>query len=255
MNIIKKKFLSFIETKGIAKKILNYLEGQGTVEISLVGLRCIVFLGIFSLLINFCFITKFGIVIQQGIIFSVKVINGVVSNIMYTLKYFDEHSPGTLSFIGAIIGGGLGFWGAVKVFKKQTTISKKQTIKKLMHQLLYSYRMIVLLAETKDEKQFKYNLEKSPLYKELAYDNNWRDYISEIDNYEDTENIVRWFFKIENKVVTNRVQAIEHGEDIEKILNKYKFRNELAAVKREIRRAKSKAEKDKLEQIQKDFAK
>lgn len=250
MSIIKKKFLSFIETNGIAKKILNYLEGQGTIEISLVGLRCIVFLVIFSLLINFCFITKFGIVIQQGIVFSVKVINGVISNIMYTLKYFDEHSPGTLSFIGAILGGGLGFLGAVTVFKKESKISRKQSIKKLMHQLLYTYRFYnLLMIRINDDELLRKTLKSSSSYINLAYDSNWKEYISEIEDYEDTDKIVRWFFRIENNITPkNREKIISQSKNIEKILKKYKFGKQLSLVKKEIKEEKLKQKKKTQEQ-------
>lgn len=233
---IKNKILSFIEQKGIAKKVLNYLERKGTVEISLVGLRFIVFIGIISILVNAYFIIKTG-VIQQGIYSLFTFLGDCIKNIMYILKDFDENSPGTLSFIGAVVGGGLGFYGATKVFKNQIKINRKQSIDKLMHLLLYTYRMISSFLEiASTDEEFQNGLKKSDLYKQLVYDQNWRNYISEISDYEDKENILRWLFNIENKLAFNREVTKKYLLSIESILNKYGYKSQLNFVKKELKK-------------------
>ena len=232
---VKYKILMFLEKNGIAKKILNHLEKKGTVEISLVGLRGIIILGIVSVLINCYFIIQSG-VIQQGIISLTGFIYKIIKDFLYILKDFDEHSPGTLSFIGAIIGGGLGFYGATTVFNKQLKLNNKKSINKLMHLILYTYRMISDFLEASETyEEFRKNLKESNLYNQLVYDKNWMNYISEIKDYEDAENILRWLFNIENRIVPDEDAMELYFLSIENILKKYGFKYQLNIIKMESR--------------------
>ncbi|EJT6494513.1 hypothetical protein N2W50_000299 [Clostridium perfringens] len=249
---IKDKVLNFIEEKGIAKKILNYLERTGTVEISLVGLRIIVGLLIGSIILNFYLIDKSG-----GFKYYTTVLLNFIGNFikdaMYMLKDFDKNSPGTLSFVGAVLGGVLGFYGATIVFKKQMKLNKKQSMDKLMHLLLHTYRVLslVLDLESSDKKSEK-DICKSKIYKALVYDESWRSYISEIEDFNDKEIILRWFFNIENNILPNKKNIKRYLLGIEKILKKYGYRKQLYLVKKEIE--SSKKEKNKNENSEVEYS-
>lgn len=221
------------------KKISNLLNKEGTTEIGIVSLKIIGAIAFISILINLYFITKFGVVFQQVIRFPLNAISWIISG----LKHFDEHYPGTLSFLGAILGGGLGFAGALIVFKKQAAMNRKQALKKLMHQLIYTYRLMMLSAELLTDREFENQLkdksENSTRYKTIIYDSNWRDYISEVKDYYDTENIVRWFNKIENEIIKSRQVTISHAREIEDILKKYGFEDNINEIQKEIKYQKS----------------
>lgn len=233
---MKKKFLKFINEKGIAKKLLNYLERNGTTKISVIALRMISIMLILSLVVNFCFITKIGIVIQQGIIFIVKVFNGVVSNVVYTLAYYDSRSPGTLSMLGTIINSFIGFIAVVLVFIFQTRREKRNEIKNLMSLLLNTYRAVNIFTITgvtvnlKDQN----NKEFIKKYSNLVYDKNWGAYLKNIKKYEDAETLMKWFFAIEQSLYLESKNLDSLNEQVEKILKKHGFRVELSKVKYEL---------------------
>lgn len=239
-----------MKVKGISKvleneKVSNFLNKEGTTEIGVVSLKIIGIIAFISILINFCFVTQFGVVLQQVIIFSLKVISGIISCILNVLKDLDKNYPGTLSLAGAILGGILGFWGAIRVFKKQAIANKNQAIKKLMHQLLYTYRFLNLTAiKITDDKKFENSLKNSSIYQGLAYDSKWREYISEIEDYEDTEKIVRWFFRLENKIPFSREDIFNQSKKLDLILEKYDFSKQLAIVKQELEKEKNTPQKD-----------
>ncbi|OXX82586.1 hypothetical protein AVM15_17535 [Paraclostridium benzoelyticum] len=232
---IKRRFAEFIEEKGIAKKLSEHLVNNGTVEISVIGLRWILILFIISVLINFSFLIRSGIIQQCIFSFFEFIWNGIIIGFLSFLKDLDKSFPGLLSFLGSVTGGILGFWGATKVFKTQVKINKNQSIDKLMHILLYTYRIISKFSEMAvDDEKFQKALKKSDLYKALVYDKNWRNYISEINDYEDKENILRWLFNIEHQIVYDINDTKEYLLSIEKILIKHGYKYQLNIVKKEV---------------------
>lgn len=241
-------FLKFIEEKGIAKKILNYLEEQGTTEISLVALRFIVRVGIISVIINIIlfnhgYVTKFGVAVQQGINFSVKVASDIIINMMNTLKYFDEKSPGTLSMVGTIANALIGLIAVLSVFRRQIVLKSKTEMRNLMSVLLSTYRAVnifkiegtldILKTPSKNPKFIKG-------YSSLVYDKDWSKYLVNIKNYDDREHIMRWFFCLEQAVYMDDNNLSGYNKDIRKILIKNGFTMDLTKVNRELKIRKNK---------------
>lgn len=239
---MKKKFLKFIEEKGIAKKLLNCLERNGNVEISVIALRIIGIMLILSLILNFCFITKIGIAIQQGIIFIVKVFNGIVSNIVYTLAYYDSRSPGTLSMLGTIINSCIGFFAVMAVFFFQTTGVKKREIKNLMCLLTSTYRAVNIFSITGATEELKNLTTKDFVnsYNQIIYDKDWGKYLSNIKKYEEIEDIKTWFYLIEQCYYLDDKKLKIMNEKLEKIIKKYGFGKELIKIKLELKKRQQK---------------
>lgn len=243
---MKRKFLKFIEEKGIARKLLIYLERTGTVEISVIALRMITWLAIISIIVNLGFITNVGVVIQQGIIFSVKVFNGVMSNITYTLAYYDSKSPGTLSMLGTIISAMIGLISVLVVFYLQSVLVKKREVKNLMSLILTTYRAVNIFSISGDLQRLKKPSENKNFiskYSNLIYDKDWSKYLVNIKKYEDREILMRWLFSIEQGVHIDNDLLNTMNKDLQKIIKKYGFRLELSKVNYELKLRKKNKEK------------
>lgn len=244
---MKRKFLKFIEEKEIARKLLIYLERNGTVEISVVALRMITWLAIISIIVNLGFITNVGVVIQQGIIFSIKVFNGIMSNIIYTLAYYDSKSPGTLSMLGTMISALIGLISVLFVFYLQSVFAKKREVKNLISLILTTYRAVNIFSISGDLQRLKKPSENKNFirkYSNLIYDKDWSKYLVNIKKYEDREILMRWLFSIEQGVHLDNDLLKTMNKDLQKIIIKYGFRLELSKVNYELKLRKKNKEKN-----------
>lgn len=241
------KFLRFIEEKGIAKKLLNYLERHGTVEISVIALRIIILVAIISFIISLGFITKIGVVTQQGISFCIEGFNGIVSNIAYALAYYDKKSPGTLSMLGTIFSALIGLFSVLSVFYLQSVFTKRKEIKNLMSLILSTYRAVNIFSINGDLIRLKKPSDNKSFitkYSSLVYDKDWPKYLVNIKKYDDREKIMRWLFFVEQGVQIDDLDDI--NKDLQRIIKKYGFRIELSKVAHELKiRRRTKEESDK----------
>ncbi|WP_338564362.1 hypothetical protein QJR60_17245 (plasmid) [Paraclostridium sordellii] len=152
----------------------------------------------------------------------------------YFVKNIESGKFDLLGFGGSILGLIGAYYIASYQIRKQKKIDEKKSIDKLMYLLLYTYRWINLFTYGNNANLQLKALSSNEFYTSIVYDNNWRDYISCIDDYKDTEVIVKWFFKIENKIVVDSKKVIEHSLELENILKKYGYEKELVSVKEEI---------------------
>lgn len=99
------------------------------------------------------------------------------------------------SFLGAMFGGFIGVFGAIFGIYKSKEVDKKENIKKLIEMFKHTYIWVYpryYLGARGYEKSFK-----EPVVP-LIYDENWKSYITELENSHHKKFLLNWFYTLES---------------------------------------------------------
>lgn len=237
------------------QNVFNFFKSRGYEKEAfsvMIILTCI------SLLITLCFISEFGAILQQGILF----VGICLKNIMTLIAEFDSKSPGSLSLIGALIG----FFGALLVFYLQGNYQYNQDKKRLMILLLSVYENIISLygyggdyEKTQSMRDLEYfqlnpaeysskfkhlavhddlmNLNKLKLeaYSKLIYDTEWRKLVVTLKNIEDINFLVQLFLDLEVNYILEKEEVKETLEKISNIAKSNGYRKQIKFIDEKLR--------------------
>ena len=127
-----------------------------------------------------------------------------------------------ISFLGTIFGALIGVWGALYVVYKDRNQEKEKSIEKLMemfkHTYLWVYPRYYIGASNSIE-----SLSDSTV--PLIYDENWKQYVINIDNTHHKRFLLSWFYTLESLDNKNKFIAKVKKEQIEEALKILKFYN------------------------------
>lgn len=181
---------------------------------------------------------------------TVVVFSGIVSiGILGILRYTDMiDNSDVISFLGSMLGAFIGVFGAIFGIYKTKEVDRREDIKKLIEMFKHTYIWVYPrynLGAKGYENRFK-----EPIVP-LIYDENWKSYITKLENSHHKRFLLNWFYTLDS--LEKKVDFIPIVKEVQikeaiKIIKYYNlYDNEVENMEKQV--CSNKAQKIKKELI------
>lgn len=250
---------SIFNLKYLLRNIFNFFKSKGY-EIQ--AFSIMVIFTFFSFCIVLWYSGEFGATLQNGILFSGK----VMEKLFKVIEEYNLKSPGVLSLSGTILGALIGFLGVIMVFFLQGNYQYKQDKKRLMVLLLCTYECLVEFYKQFDQsridrlKIYQLNIDKFETkyrehlgddkyksitklydrylktYSQVIYDKEWRKLIITIKNMEDLNFLTELFLNIELITILNKDTSEKNIARLKEILIFNGYRKQVEFIENKLQK-------------------